>query len=55
MNDKEETKSCEQCNFLSSAVYGRCILKGIWFGTEDSYWIHVQRPNWCPLKKEEKK
>ena len=52
MNAKEETKSCGQCNFFSNAVYGRCILKGIWFGAEDSEWIHKERPNWCPMNNE---
>jgi hypothetical protein len=55
MNAKEETKSCGQCNFFSNAVYGRCILKGIWFGAEDSEWIYITRPKWCPMNKETEK
>ena len=52
MSDKEKPKSCGECNFFNSAVYGRCIIKGTWFGAEDSEWIHKERPNWCPMNKE---
>lgn len=52
--NKEKPESCAACNFFNSAIYGRCILKGTWYGVEDGEWIHVHRPNWCPLDKDGK-
>jgi hypothetical protein len=43
-------KRCAECRGFNSAIYGRCEVKGVWFGAEDGAWIHDKRPNWCPIE-----
>jgi len=48
-NVKKLPSCCSDCRFFNSSIYGRCEIKGIWFGAEDGAWFSDQRPNWCPL------
>ena len=47
-------QKCVECPSFSSAVYGRCLEKDIWFGVEDHKMINITVPNWCPMKEKTK-
>lgn len=49
----EMPKACTDCDLFRVSNL-ECPVKGIWFGKEDTNWLHRDRPNWCPLVEVEK-
>lgn len=51
IKDHKMPQNCVECPCirLDGKLYV-CQVKNVIFGHEDDGWIHMKRPNWCPLK-----